>query len=283
MLYTTYYASAEPYRILHTNDNTLPIYPLLRSIDTIEYPMHLVSPEHGRSYVVGKRGDRYIVSKGNGLSYSQLTFINTKELSSDTWGLLLRQDAVRDFIVGNEVRNLGIKTNHMEYVIELDKYILLENGTQLKPVLLQYSVECPYRLSDAAYMGHDEIMRWVNKWDSMFPNNNEYHYQTAAEVLIRNLRILQDNGILHNAISNQNYTWALELLDFEIAHSPNYPYTMEDAQRHVLDLYAREIIFTYQIIVQVAGYLHEQVDFRWVDSLFEQYGFDIKQYKVSPR
>lgn len=283
MLYTTYYASSEPYRILYTNDNTLPIYPLLRSIDKTEYPMHLVSPEHGRSYVVGKRGDRYIVSKGNGLSYSQLAFINTKEFCIDTWGLLLRQDAVRDFIVGNDVRNLGIKTNHMEYVLELDKYILLENGTQLKPVLLQYSVECPYRLSDAAYMGHDEIMHWVDKWDSMFPNNNEYHYQTAAEVLIRNLRILQDNGILHNAISNQNYTWALELLDFEIAHSPNYPYTMEDAQRHVLDLYAREIIFTYQIIVQVAGYLHEQVDFRWVDSLFEQYGFDIKQYKVLPR
>lgn len=283
MLFTTYYASAEPYRILYTNDNTLPIYPLLRSIDKTEYPIHLVSPEHGRSYVVGKRGDRYIVSKGNGLSYSQLAFINTKEHSSDTWGLLLRQDAVRDFIVGNEVRNLGIKTNHMEYVLELDRYILLENGKQLKPVLLQYSVECPYRLSDAAYMGHDEIMHWVDKWDSMFPNNNEYHYQTAAEVLIRNLRVLQDNGILHNAISNQNYTWALELLDFEIAHSPNYPYTMEDAQRHVLDLYAREIIFTYQIIVQVAGYLHEQVDFRWMDSLFEQYGFDIKQYNVSPR
>ena len=283
MLFTTYYASAEPYRILYTNDNTLPIYPLLRSIDKTEYPMHLVSPEHGRSYVVGKRGDRYIVSKGNGLSYSQLAFINTKEFCSDTWGLLLQQDAVRDFIVGNEVRNLGIKTNHMEYVLELDKYILLENGTQLKPVLLQYSIECPYRLSDAAYMGHDEIMHWVNKWDSMFPNNNEYHYQTAAEVLVKNLRMLQNNGILHNAISNQNYTWALELLDFEIAHSPNYPYTMEDAQRHVLDLYAREIIFTYQIIVQVAGYLHEKVDFRWMDSLFEQYGFDIKQYNVSPR
>lgn len=283
MLFTTYYASAEPYRILYSNDKTLSIYPLLRSIDKTEYPMHLVSPEHGRSYVVGKRGDRYIVSKGNGLSYSQLAFINTKELGSDTWGLLLQQDAVRDFIVGNEVRNLGIKTNHMEYVLELDRYILLENGTQLKPVLLQYSVECPYRLSDAAYIGHDEIMRWVNKWDSMFPNNNEYHYQTAAEVLIRNLRILQDNGILHNAISNQNYTWALELLDFEIAHSPNYPYTMEDAQRHVLDLYAREIFFTYQIIVQVAGYLHEKIDFRWVDSLFEQYGFDVKQYNASPR
>ena len=283
MLFTTYYASAEPYRILYTNDNTLPIYPLLRSIDKTEYPMHLVSPEHGRSYVVGKRGDRYIVSKGNGLSYSPYAFINTKELGSDTWGLLLQQDAVRDFIVGNEVRKLGIKTNHMEYVIELDKYILLENGIQLKPVLLQYSVECPYRISDAAYMTHDEIMHWVDKWDSMFPNDDAHHYQTAAEVLIRNLYILQSRGILHNAISSQNYTWALELLDFEIAHSPNYPYSSGDLQRHVMDLFTREIIFTYQIIIAIAGILKEQIDFNWIDGVFAKYGFSIKQYNVSPK
>ena len=38
----------------------------------------------------------------------------------------------------------------------------------------------------------------------------------AADLLLHNLQILHKNEILHNAISEQNYTWALELLDFEL-------------------------------------------------------------------
>ena len=183
------------------------------------------SPLHGRSYVVGKTDDgRYVVSKGNGLSYTQFRFLNTGEFGDDTWGLLLRQDAVRDFIMGQEIEALGIKTNHMEYVIELEQEILLPNGHTLKPVLLQYDIECPYRICDAPFMTSEQIQTEVAKWEKMNERGFDKAYLIAANVLIRNLRILHDHDILHNAIHEQNYTWALELLDFELACSPAHPY-----------------------------------------------------------
>lgn len=277
---TEYYASTCGYDIIHSNNANNCVYPFLRSMNRGDAKMYLVSPLHGRSYVVGRdANNRYIVSKGNGLSYSTFQCVNTLELGADTWGLLLKQDAIRDFIIGNEIRELGIKTNHMQYVLELHKTAFFNNGLQLKPILLQYSVECPYRISDAAFMPVGEIEKWVAKWNSMCEGQYEYCYLMAAELLIRNLNILHSNGILHNAISIQNYTWALELLDFELAHSPNYPKTSEDAKRHIPILFSREIIHTYEIIVYIAGCLKEKVDFQKLRLLFENFGFDLSQYQ----
>ena len=239
------------------------------------------SPLHGRSYVVGKTDDgRYVVSKGNGLSYTQFRFLNTGEFGDDTRGLLLRQDAVRDFIMGQEIEALGIKTNHMEYVIELEQEILLPNGHTLKPILLQYDIECPYRICDAPFMTSGQIRTEVAKWEKMNERGFDKAYLIAANVLIRNLRILHDHDILHNAIHEQNYTWALELLDFELACSPAHPYSNEDDRRHVKDLFPREITQTYVIINYIAGVLREDIDFAIMDNLFAEYGFDIKQYAV---
>ena len=58
---------------------------------------------------------------------------------------------------------LGIKTNHMEYVLELDVELDLPNGHKVKPCLLQYDVECPYRICDAAFMTHIILGLW-NYW-----------------------------------------------------------------------------------------------------------------------
>ena len=240
-----------------------------------------LSPLHGRSYVVGKTDNgRFIVSKGNGLSYTQYSFIHTGEFFDGTWGLLLRQDAERDFIMGQEIEALGIKTNHMEYVLELQTEVCLTNGHILKPVLLQYDVECPYRISDAPFMTQEQIQSEVSKWEKMIDKGYDRSYLIAADVLIRNLRILHDHQILHNAISEQNYTWALELLDFELACSPAHPYTSEDDQRHVKDLFPREVLQTYNIINYIAGVLHEDINYAVVDALFKEYGFDLKQFNV---
>lgn len=240
------------------------------------------SPLHGRSFVVGKTKDRrYIISKGNGLCYTQHTFLHTGEFCDGTWGLLLRQDAERDFIMGQEVEALGIKTNHMEYVLELDVEITLPNGHKVKPCLLQYDVECPYRICDAAFMTQEQIHTEVAKWEKMNGHGYNKAHMIAANVLIRNLRVLHDHDILHNAISEQNYTWALELLDFELACSPAHPYTSEDDMRHVKDLFPREIIQTYVIINYIAGVLREEIDFAEVDALFAEYGFDLKQFALT--
>ena len=268
------------YNIILSRDIEVKPYPFLRSISG-EKDMYCLSPLHGRSYIVGRTdNDRYVVSKGNGLSYSQYSFFHTGEFYDGTWGLLLRQDAERDFIMGQEIEALGIKTNHMEYVLELQTEICLTNGHVLKPVLLQYDVECPYRISDAPFMAQELIHNEVSKWEKMNDKGYNESYMIAANVLIRNLRILHDHQILHNAISEQNYTWALELLDFELACSPTHPYTSEDDQRHVKDLFPREVLHTYNIINYIAGVLREDINYAAVDALLKEYGFDLQQYKV---
>lgn len=52
-------------------------------------------------------------------------------MGDDTWGLLLKKDAIRDWELCEDVAELGIKTNHMECIIEIDKEITLENGHKL--------------------------------------------------------------------------------------------------------------------------------------------------------
>ena len=267
------------YNLLRGNFDS-EVYPYLRD-ENGDKVMCCMSPLHGRSFVICKNSDgRYVVSKGNGLSYTQYSRLQTREFGDDTWGLLLRQDAERDFTLGQEIQNLGIKTNNMEYVMELDDDVLLSSGHKLKPVLLQYNVECPYRISDAPFMQPEQIHAEVEKWEKMNDLGFDQSYLIAANVLVRNLRILHDNGILHNAIIEQNYTWALELVDFELACSPKHPYLSEDDRRHVKDLFPREIIQTYVVINYIAGVLMESIDYSLVDGIFAKYGFDLKQYVV---
>ena len=273
-------AGESPYRIILLKDEKYEVFPYLRNPNG-DKEMFCVSSHHGRSYIVGKTSDgRFVVSKGNGLSYSQYQLIQTGEFGDDTLGLLLRKDAERDFIIGQEIETLGIKTNHMEYVIELLLEVTLINYHKVNPILLQYDVECPYRICDAVFMPQEQIQTEVAKWERMNDRGYDKAHMIAANVLIRNLRILHDHKILHNAIHEQNYTWALELLDFELACSPTHPYNSEDNMRHVKDLFPREIMQTYVIINYIAGVLREEIDFAEVDALFAEYDFDLKQYSV---
>lgn len=268
-------AKEHNYSILHAGIEVGIPYPYLRD-DSGKETMWLVGPEHGRSFVVGRTPDgKYVISKGNGLSYTAYPFINTGEMGSGTWGLLLSHDAIRDFKLGQEVAELGIKTNQIQYVLRLDVPINI-HGETLYPHLLQYTVECPYRISDAAFMTRAQIDEQVRRW----PLKHDRNYMNAAEILVNNLRILHTNGILHNAITIQNYTWALELLDFELASSPKHPYDKEDYQRHVPDLMPREILYTYQIIIYIAGVLQETIDHRILSAVFREKGFDLKAFAI---
>lgn len=270
-----------PFRIIHDSGSSQIVYPYIRNLKG-DKEMFCLTPLHGRSFVVGRtENGRYIVSKGNGLCYTQYPFLHTGEFFDGTWGLLLQQDAERDFLLGQEIEALGIKTNHMQYVIEIDFEINLPNGHKLKPTLLQYDVECPYRICDAPFMDQKIIQSEIQKWESINERGYEKYHLIAANILIRNLRILHDNNILHNAIHEQNYTWALELLDFELACSPKHPYAQEDYQRHVKDLLPREIIQTYIIINYIAGVLKEEIDFDEIDSLFAEYDFNLKQFNIN--
>lgn len=256
-------------------------YSLLRSQSDGE-TIYSPSPLHGRSFVVGQHNDgRYIVTKGNGLCYSQHAFLYTPEMPTDVWGLLLLEDALRDYNCCQDVQALGIKTNQMECVMELDYPIYIaKTDTTIKPAILQYNVECPYRISDAAFMERSQIDDEVKKWQQHNRKGYAQNYLIAAEVLISNLRTMHDQEVLHNAINEQNYTWALELLDFELCRTPQHPYEKADYERHVPTLYSREVIQTYVVINYIAGVLREDVDYRKIDYLFREYGYDIAGLKV---
>jgi len=252
-------------------------YPLLRTDEGTE-TMRCVSPHHGRSFVVGRHEDgRYVVSKGNGLSYTQYAHLYTAEFGDNVWGLLLEKDAIRDFDLGMEIEALGIKTNRVEYVLRLEEPITLATGHVVYPVLLQYSVECPYRICDAPYMKREEIEAEVAKWQQFNVKGYDSATMIAADVLIGNLRTLHDHKILHNAIHFQNYTWALELLDFELACSLKHPYDDEQSNRVVKDLFSREIIQTYEVINHIAWCLGESIDYRAIDELFASYHFSLQE------
>ena len=101
--------------------------------------------------------------------------------------------------------------------------------------------------------------------------------QKAAKESARNYIT---HKVLHNAIHEQNYTWALELLDFELCRTPQHPYEKADYERHVPTLYSREVIQTYVIINYIAGVLREEVNYADIDALFAEYGYDLNDYSI---
>jgi len=188
----------------------------------------------------------------------------------------LMKDALRDYYCCQDVQALGIKTNQMECVLELDYPIYIaQTDTIVKPVLLQYNVECPYRICDAPFMERSQIEAEVAKWQQYNSKGYSKSHEIAADILIGNLRTMHDHEVLHNAIHEQNYTWALELLDFELTRTPQHPYEKEDYERHAPSLYNREVIQTYVIINYIAGVLREKVNFADIDRMWRDHGFYI--------
>lgn len=270
----TYKAEIIPYNIVCASGRSTDIFPLVRN-DVGKYSMLCVSPIHGRSFVLKQREDRWVIGKGNGLSYTSHAYLLTSHFHGDTWGGLSLENAMRDFNIGNEIRELGIKTNNMEYVLGLD-YEIYQGGNKHQAALLQYSVECPYRISDFGFMPKKMLHVCVAKWNNTYPEK----YLCAAEIIISNLRTLHDNGIMHNAVHPQNYTWRLELLDFEASRSNTYPYDNKEYEAVVPMLIEAEIIQSYEIINYIAWCLNEIPDFHLLEQLYNKFGYDISDMTI---
>lgn len=273
-----YQAKEVPCNILFSQINCNNVYPYIRD-KSGDKPIYCISPIHGRSFLVClKKNGRWIVSKGNGISYSMHSFIDVSETDCYIWGALSKENAIRDYKICNEVNLLGIKTNQMHAVLELDIQ-LIDKGTFFYPCLLQYEVECPYRLCDYPFMPSRTFEKIVTSWKKMESKYSE-SYLIAAEVLVRNLQILHDNRIMHNALHVQNYTWALELLDFESSRTEHYPYSNIEYEKNALMLMDGEIMKTYEIINYIGWCLGGNIDYAKIDSIFRDYGFNLSNYKI---
>ncbi len=245
---------------------------------------YLVGAQHGRSLCSPMEGGLgYIVHKGTGLSYTSKAVLNTGERDFESWGILQEREALRDFSLGLEVQALGIKTNEMLALSRLPIHISIR-GEHIYPVALSYRVECPYRICDGASMSIDELNYFVSSWQSGFGTKPWFDVcrplANAAHVLFGNLRTMMEHGILHNAISPHNYTWALELLDFELAHSPRTPYTQEEAVRIVDTLRPREVIQTYEVLAHIAERLGLTPNWIELEEVARSYGFYLEDYEV---
>lgn len=268
-------AKEHPVEIILSN-TTERVLPYVRD-DNGTIDIMCVSPLHGRSFVLSKDSDsRWIIGKGNGLSYSQQTFVSAYEGDSSVWGGLCLENAERDFHICNEVQSLGIKTNVMHYVLGLDKYYTTDSKLQ-QYALLQYEVECPYRIVDFPFMSKREVERYMESWPVKY--NYSKRVLQVADILANNLRTLHDHNILHNAMHAQNYTWALELLDFEASRTDRYPYASKEYEECISAIMPSEIIQLYEIINYIAWCLGENVEYGEIDRILCDYGYDLSLLK----
>jgi len=236
------------------------------------------SPHHGRSIIVDYNSEfnRYIITKGNGLTYFPFGFISTEELDSNAWGYLRKEDAIRDYKSGSYISKLGVFTNVMEAVYTLEKQTIKFSGHtgKINPTILQYSVLCPYRISDIPFLSKETVNFFIKNWINLFEINHSEIHCTAAEVLLKNIKIMHENDILHNAIHSQNYTLSLELLDFELARTPITPYANYNDEYLYEKLQKREIIQSLEIVNQIAYYLKEKINVKSLRNIMSKYGYE---------
>lgn len=265
-----------PYEIICSADTSIKLYPYL--IDFVagkrNQRIYTPSPFHGRSIVVNESGGLYTVLKGSGLTYFPYNFLFTGELPDNAWGFLSKESALRDFEIASYIHNLGIRTNSMDAVIELIDQEIIVGETKSHPFLLQYQVSCPYRLCDAAFIPKKTLNSYVCKWASVDLRGGNLYHVRAASVLLRNLSILHHFNILHNAISIHNYTFALELLDFELSRTPQHPYSSQSDEEFSVRLYRREFIQTLEIIHYIAFLFRERLCNHSIRELIQKYSLE---------
>lgn len=238
----------------------------------------LPSPLHGRSLIVNYDIDseRYIITKGNGLTYFPFGFVATEELDNYAWGYLRKEDAIRDFKSGDYINGLGVLSNKMEAVFTLEPQVIsFSNRTlEIEPTILQYNVICPYRISDIPFISKELVSYFINNWANLFEIKYTEIHCNAAEVLLNNIKTMHENEVLHNAIHSQNYTLSLELLDFELSRTPITPYDNEGDEQTYKKLQKREIIQSLEIVNQIAFYFKENINTKLLRQIMIKYGFE---------
>jgi tRNA A-37 threonylcarbamoyl transferase component Bud32 len=238
----------------------------------------VASPLHGRSIIVNfdSTTKRYIITKGNGLTYFPFGFISTEEFDNSSWGFFSSKDACRDYNCGNYISDLGILTNEMEAVFTVAEQTIRFSNLikEIQPSILQYSVVCPYRISDIPFLSKKIVSSFINNWKKLFEINYSEIHCKAADILLKNIRVMHENDVLHNAIHSQNYTLSLELLDFELSRTPITPYDNENDELHFKKLQKREIIQSLEIINHIAYHFKENINIKVLQQIMIKNGFE---------
>lgn len=252
-------------------------YPLLISGESNEIFGLVPSILHGRSVVLDydETTEKYIVTKGNGLTYFPYGYINTEELTDNIWGICTESQAERDYFGGEFVSRLGIITNEMQAYFSLENQkVRTEKAVEAeKPVILQYAVKCPYRIADLPFLTKKTVEYFTGNWNELHNSAYNQKHCIAADVLMQNLSKLHMNGVLHNAIHSQNYTAMLELLDFELARTPETPYDTKDDEESFGILQRREAVQSLEIVGFIADFFGEEINKNAMSEILIKHGF----------
>ena len=113
---------AIPYRLVHSSKGcTVLHFPYICN-HCGDKDMYCLSPLHGRSFVVGRtKCGRYIVSKGNGLSYTQYTFLHTslalqRNIPTCCIGFSMQQCC-------SLLRLMGVLNQSLSYLLKINIFI----------------------------------------------------------------------------------------------------------------------------------------------------------------
>ena len=159
----------------------------------------------------------------------------------------------------------------MDAVFSLKEQVI--GSEKIIPYILQYTVVCPYRIHDLPFISIKIRDYYINKWRNLITENYKSLHCIAADVMLNNLRVMHDKNVLHNAIHGQNYTLALELLDFELTRTPDTPYANEKYEEEYTILFNREVIQTFEIVNYIAFFLKEELDYKVLKDITVKYGF----------
>ncbi len=266
--------------IHYIKDNTTELYPYIvaGNFNKNCIKAKVASPLHGRSLICSFNSikERFTITKGNGLTYFPFGFVSTEELEDYAWGYLRKTDAIRDYNSGEFIHNLGVHTNIMEavYTLEPQLFKFSNKSVEIQPTILQYNVTCPYRISDIPFLSNKVVIHFTSKWPEFFKISYKEKHCIAAEVLLKNIRIMHENDVLHNAIHSQNYTLSLELLDFELSRTPVTPYVNVYDELAYKKLQKREIIQSLEIVNHIALFFKEKVNSRLLRQIMIKNGFE---------
>ncbi len=256
------------------------LFPFLKTRNNNGIEKKTASPLHGRSLIANynKIKKTYTIIKGCGLTYYPYGFIDTEEFDDHIWGFITKEAALRDFNCGNFIRELGVSTNFQQAIYELETIPLLRFNnpvTSINPIILQYTVNCPFRLADIPYMSKNKVYNFVGNWKKIFKSKHGKLHCIAAEVMLRNIRIMHENETLHNSISIQNYTLLLELVDFETSRTPQTNYSSIENEINWRFLKKREVIQTLEIVNYLAFIFKENIEVKKLNNLMKINGFEI--------
>jgi hypothetical protein len=261
-------------------NSAIKLFPFVKTSNNNGIKKKTASPLHGRSLIANynKTKNIYTIIKGCGLTYYPYGFIYTEEFDDHIWGFLTKEAALRDFNCGNFIRELGVSTNFQQAIYELETIPLLRFNkpvNTINPIILQYTVKCPFRLADIPYMNKNKVYDFVGNWKNNFKSKYDKLHCIAAEVMLRNIRIMHENETLHNSISIQNYTLLLELVDFETSRTPQTNYSSKEDENNWQVLKKREVIQTLEIINYLAFIFKEKIEVKKLNNIMKINGFEI--------